>query len=212
MDKMPRVKTASDAAILEAAFRVIARLGPARFTLADVAGEVGLSPATLVQRFGTKRGLLLALVKMGTESVEDCFTALRAAHKSPLATLMAAATEMTQCMQSPEELANGLAFLQMDVSDPDFHRLALDNSNRMIAGYRALIEDAVAARELSPCDAVGLAKAVSAVSGGSLIAWAIHRKGTAEAWVRADLATLLDPYRTTRPGRARRHQRGRSRS
>ncbi len=36
--------------------------GPSRFTLADVADAVGLSPATLVQRFGSKRGLLLAFL------------------------------------------------------------------------------------------------------------------------------------------------------
>ncbi|MCA1563440.1 MAG: TetR/AcrR family transcriptional regulator, partial [Acidobacteria bacterium] len=42
-----------------AAIQVMARLGPVRLTLADVAREIGLSPATLVQRFGSKRGLLL---------------------------------------------------------------------------------------------------------------------------------------------------------
>jgi AcrR family transcriptional regulator len=192
---MPRPRTASDAAILEAAYRVVTRLGPARVTLADVAREAGLSPATLVQRFGSKRGMLLALAKAGTESVGDCFAAVRTAQASPLAALVAAATEMTRHMSSAEELANGLAFLQMDVSDPDFHALALENSRRILVGYQALIGEAVAAGELVPCDMAGLARAVGAMSGGSLLAWAIHREGSAEAWVRADLAVLLDPYR-----------------
>jgi AcrR family transcriptional regulator len=203
---MPRPRTATDAAILEAAHRVITRLGPARVTLADVGREAGLSPATLVQRFGSKRGLLLALARAAAGSVGDCFAAVRAAHASPLAALLAAATEMTRHVTSPEELANGLAFLQLDVSDPDFHRPALENSNRILAGYRAIVEEAVAAGELVPCDAARLARAVGAVSGGSLLAWAIYRKGSAEAWVRADLATLLDPYRRRTgapPGKAR---------
>src|SRR5262245_45373389 len=84
---MPRPRTATDAAILEAAHRVIARLGPARVTLADVGREAGLSPATLVQRFGSKRGLLLALARAAAGSVGDCFAAVRAAHASPLAAL-----------------------------------------------------------------------------------------------------------------------------
>jgi AcrR family transcriptional regulator len=202
---MPRPRTASDAAILEAAYRVIARLGPVRLTLADVAREVGLSPATLLQRFGSKRGLILALARAGTESVDDCFFAIRAAHTSPLATLVAAATEMARHVTSPEELSNSLAFLQMDVGDPEFHALALENSTGILAGYRALVEEAVAAAELAPCDAARLARAVGAVAGGSLIAWAIHREGSAEAWVSTDLATLLDPYRRLRqvPKRAR---------
>lgn len=190
----PRPRTVEDSEILAAAHRAISRLGPS-LTLADVSEEIGLSPATLVQRFGSKRGLLLALVRSGVESVDDCFAAVRESNASPLAALIAAATAMTQQMKTPEELANGLAFLQMDVSDPDFHRLALENSQRTLAGYRALLDDAVAAGELLGCDTANLAHAVGALSGGSLIAWAIHRDGSAEDWVRRDLETLISPYR-----------------
>jgi AcrR family transcriptional regulator len=195
----PRPRTVADADILAAALRVISRLGPARLTLADVGREVGLSPATLVQRFGSKRGLLLAVARQGAGSMDECFAAVRAAHRSPLEALIAAATQMTREMKTPEELANGLAFLQIDLSDPDFHRLALESSQGVLAGYRALLDEAVAAGELLPCDTARIARAIGSLAGGSLIAWAIHRKGSAEAWVRGDLATLLDAYR---PGRA----------
>ena len=197
----PRPRTVSDIDILTATHRVISRLGPNRFTLADVAKESGLSPATLVQRFGSKRGLLLALAKLGKDSVGACFDAARSANRSPLDALLAAATEMTRHVKSPEELANGLAFLQIDLSDADFHALALENSRRIEAGYRALLDDAVKSGGLQPCDTRRLARTVGAVSGGSLIAWAIHREGTAEAWVRADLNTLLAPYQTARSAR-----------
>jgi len=166
-------------------------------TLAHVAKEVGLSPATLLQRFGNKRGLLLALAKSATDSVEGCFTALRTEHSSPLAALTAAALTMARMTTSPEELSNGLAFLQMDLSDPEFHRLALENSTRIQNGYRVLIEEAAAAKELIPCDARKLARAISAVAGGSIIEWAIHRKGKAAVWVEGDLETLLEPYRSS---------------
>jgi AcrR family transcriptional regulator len=191
----PRPRTVSDEEILIAAHRTIARLGPARVTLADVANEARLAPATLVQRFGSKRGLLLALVELGVNGVDACFADMRAAHQSPLAALVAAATEMTRQVKSPQELANGLAFLQLDVSDPDFHRLAVKNSRRLHAGYKALLDEAVAAGELAPCDTAHLARTVGAVSGGSLIAWAIMREGPAEHWVREDLMMLLAPYR-----------------
>lgn len=191
----PRPRTISDEDILIAAHRTIARLGPARVTLADVASEARLAPATLVQRFGSKRGLLLALVEMGVNGVDACFADVRAAHRSPLAALVAAATEMTRHVKSPQELANGLAFLQLDVSDPDFHRLAVKNSRRLHAGYKALLDEAVAVGELGPCDTARLARTVGAVSGGSLISWAILREGPAEHWVREDLMMLLAPYR-----------------
>jgi AcrR family transcriptional regulator len=200
----PRPRTIPDADILMAAIQVMARLGPVRLTLADVAREIGLSPATLVQRFGSKRGLLLAVAASGTEGIEACFDMVRAAHRSPLEALVAAATEMARMATSPEELANHLAFLQIDLSDPDFHRHTLDMSTRTNAGYRAFLDEAVRAGELVPCDTARLARAVSAIAGGSLIGWAIFREGTAEAFVRADLDTLLEPYR--RPPKKRRRR------
>src|SRR5438874_2348746 len=56
----PRRRATTDEAILMATHSAVTRLGPTRLTLADVAREAGISPATIVQRFGSKRGLLLA--------------------------------------------------------------------------------------------------------------------------------------------------------
>ena len=201
----PRPRTIDDAGILEAAARIISRHGPARFTLADVGNEVGLSAADLVLRFGSKRELMLALARSARDSVDACFDVVRAANPSPLAAVLAAGTEMTRYVTSPEEMSNHLAFLQADLSDPDFYAVLLENSRRIVAGYRRLLDEAVAARELVPCDTARLARAVDAVAGGSLIGWAVHRKGTAEAWVRTDLNTLLEPYRLK--GRAARSRR-----
>jgi AcrR family transcriptional regulator len=196
----PRPRTIDDGAILQATAAVISRLGPSSFTLADVARVVHLSPATLVQRFGSKRGLMLALAQTGVDGVEGCFAAVRAAHPKPLDALMAAATEMTRYVDTPEEMANHLAFLQIDLSDPDFYRLMLENSTRILAGYRALLDEAIAAGEIVKCDTRRLARAVGSMGGGSLIAWAVMREGTAEAFVRKDLDTLLAPYRPARAG------------
>jgi len=69
MSPRPRLKPNSD--IVLAAIRVIERLGPSRLTLADVAKEAGLAPATLMQRFGSKRGLLLAVARLGAAGVRE---------------------------------------------------------------------------------------------------------------------------------------------
>jgi AcrR family transcriptional regulator len=193
----PRPRTIDDGAILQAAAAVISRHGPSTFTLADVAKEIGLSPATLLQRFGSKRGLMLALAQSGVDGIEACFSAVRAAHPRALDALTAAATEMTRHVDTPEEMANHLAFLQIDLSDPEFYRLMLENSTRILAGYKALLDEAVASGELMKCDTRRLARAVGSLAGGSLISWAVLREGTAEAFVRKDLETLIAPYRTT---------------
>jgi AcrR family transcriptional regulator len=191
----PRPRTVSDDDILAATGRAMSKVPPTRFTLADVAREVGLAPATLVQRFGSKRGLLLALASQSAASMDACFDAVRHAHASPLDALLDAATAMARFSKSPEELANSIAYLQIDLSDPDFHRHILASSRASQRGYRALLDEAVARKELEPCDTERLARAVDALAGGSLIGWAIHRKGKAESWVRKDLETLLAPYR-----------------
>ena len=198
----PRPKTVSDDDILMAAAQVINRIGPANVTLADVAKEIGLSPATLVQRFGSKRGLLLALAKMGADGTDACFAAIRADNPRPLDALVAAATHMARMATTPEELANGLAFLQLDLSDKDFHALALKSGLEVFAGYEKLLDEAIAEGSLVPCDTAALARAVGALAGGSLIGWAIYREGNAEKWVRGDLEMLLAPYRRGKRKRA----------
>jgi AcrR family transcriptional regulator len=199
----PRPRTVSDADILMAAGTTITRVGPGKLTLAAVGKEIGLSAATLVQRFGSKRGLLLAMATSAAESVDACFEKVRAAHPSPLAALIAAATAMTD-VDTPEEMANHLAFLQMDLSDPDFHRRVVVNSTRTLDGYRRLLRDAVDAGELRACDTRRLARVISAMWIGALISWAVFRKGTADAWVRADIEAILEPYRPRRRRRRRR--------
>ena len=192
----PRPRTVTDEKIIAAAATVIGRLGPGKLTLADVGKEIGLSAATLVQRFGSKRGLLLAMAKSSADSVEACFDMVRAAHRSPLAALVAAATDMARYLDTTEEVANSLAFLQMDLSDPDFHRLMVINSRKQLEGYRLLVREAIEAGELIECDTQRLARAITAVSGGSLIHWAVFREGPAAAWVRADVDAVLEPYRS----------------
>jgi AcrR family transcriptional regulator len=191
----PRPRTVTDDEILAATGRAMSRVPPTRFTLAEVAREVGLAPATLVQRFGSKRGLLLALSAQSAGSMDACFDMVRKAHASPLEALLAAATEMARFSATPEELANSIAYLHIDLSDAEFHRYILESSRAMQRGYRALLDDAVAAGELKDCDTERVARVVEAVAAGSLIGWAIHRKGRADVWVRKDLETLLAPYR-----------------
>jgi len=202
----PRPRSTSDEAILKATLNAVTRVGPTRVTLAAVAREAGVSPATLVQRFGSKRGLLLALAATAGSGVDREFAAIRAANRSPVAALYAYAECMAGMAVSPEVLSNSLAFLQIDLIDPDFHKHALAHARAVRTELEALLDEAVAAGELSRCDTGRLARAVQATVGGSLVQWAIDRDGKIRARVREDLEALLRPrYRSREP---RRHPRG----
>src|SRR5688500_15706603 len=90
----PRPRQNTDLQILQATFRAIARLGPAKMTLAAVAAEAGVSAASLVQRFGSKRALLLAAAADAAGGHVYIFEGLRQKHRSPRAALLGLAACM----------------------------------------------------------------------------------------------------------------------
>lgn len=168
------------------------RLGPTRLRLADIADELGIVPATLSQRYGSKRGLLLALAKLGTDSIAEHYEAARRRSDSAIGALVDSCTSAAELYYgTPEEFSNHLAFLQIDLNDAEFHAAALEQSEAIRAGMKTLLDEAVDAREIAPCDTTQLASVVHAVWNGSLLNWAVHRQGTAADCVRQDLALLL---------------------
>lgn len=190
----PRPRQNTDLEILYAAFRAIARLGPNKLTLADVAREANVSAASLVQRFGSKRALLLAASNDAAGGHVDIFEGLRAKHRSPKAALYGLAECMSVMGDTPEQVAHSLAFLQMDLTDPEFHEHARSGSTGFHQGVCALIKEGIAAGELVKCDASRLARALQATLNGSILGWAIHGEGRMAAWIRRDLRMVLAPY------------------
>lgn len=196
---MARPRTVSDEEILAATERVVARLGPLRFTLADVGREVGLTAPALVRRFQTKRALLLALSASTRGELPVAFE--RRAGETPLAALERALAEQTRALRTPRELANGLAFLELDVTEPDFHAIARDFFVAFRGAIRALLDEAVAAKELRRCDTQALARAVEVAWNGSLVSWGIWQEGSSADAVARDVRAVLAPFTTRRRGR-----------
>ncbi len=197
----PRPRETSDEEILAATARVMQRLGPAELTLADVAKEAGVVPATLIQRFGTKRKLLLATVKTAPAGVPEQFAAARAKYKSRLKALVELYVECSGFAATPESMANGLAYLQNDLTDPEFRASTLAQFKALRAETRKLLNEAVGTRELIKCDTAALARLIQQVNGGSMLDWAVFRQGALASWLRRDLEALLRPYRRS-PGGA----------
>jgi AcrR family transcriptional regulator len=190
----PRPRQNTDLEILQATFRAIARLGPADLTLAAVAREAGVSAASLVQRFGSKRALLLAAAADTATGHLYIFEGLGKKHRSPGSALLGLATCMSMLGTTPEQVGHSLAFLQADLSDPDFRRHSLMRSQGLYEGIRTLVSQAIHAGEIRKVDSSRLARTIQATLNGSLLEWTIHRKGTLESWVRRDLQTVLAPY------------------
>ena len=192
---MARPRTIDDRELLAAAWRAVGRVGPVRLTLSEVARDAGVSPATLVQRFGSKRRLLLALAAEAAEDAGGELRDARANHASPLAALRAGLIADATTVADPQAFANSLAFLQVEIADPDFHGSIRTYADAVLAEIRDLLDAAVAAGELRPTGTARLARTVLTTYNGALITWAIHRRGPLARWLTRELDAVLDPYR-----------------
>ncbi len=195
----PRRRKAEDADVFAALVRVMLRRGPAELTLREIAREAGLTAGALVQRFGSKRALLLAHARHAAATGDAGLTVTEPPSSSPLATLRSVAAMYAALADSPGAAVRNLAYLLNDLGDPVLRRPLLRMSRRARVWYEQLLTDAVAAGELRGVHNVSvLARLVEATLRGSFLSWALYREGTAADWLRADLAALLRPYLSRR--------------
>jgi AcrR family transcriptional regulator len=191
----PRPRKVTDQQLFTAALAVMNRVGPNQLTLAAIAKEAGVTAAVLVQRFGSKRDLLLALSRTFAEGSGGMVAAVATQHTSPLAALRAYADCVAGMAATPAAFVRHLAYLQTDVSDPEFRRHLAKHARATRAELRRLLERAIQAGELTAeASPARLARTIEAVLSGSMLTWVIYQEGSAARWVRADLEAVLAPF------------------
>lgn len=96
---------------------------------------------------------------------------------------------------SPAGLARNLAYLQVDLTDPDFRRRLMKQARATRAGLRRLVKAAVEAGELvRDVRTEQFVRTIEATLSGSMLTWAFYQEGTAAHWIRTDLKAVLAPY------------------
>ena len=191
----PRPRKVTDQQLFAAAHTVMSKVGPRDLTLAAIAKEAGVTAAVLVQRFGSKRSLLLALFEEAANGASEFMATLAKQHASPLAALLAYADCMAGMSASPAALARNLAYLQIDLTDPDFRRHLVKQAGATREALRRLVQGAVRAGELARnVQPAQLARTIEATLTGSMLTWGFYQQGTAAQWMGADLNAVLAPY------------------
>ena len=187
---MPRPKRISDEAVLDAAIRVMMRTGPADFTLAEAGREAGVSPATLLQRFGDKQTLIVRALARDVEGFEQRLEdAPDAPGREAVLDLFWLITPDTD---DPEAFADQLPWLREDFRNPELNRL----SRRMFTALRA----AVAARlPPLPVDAATAARLLEAQWQGTMNQWGFFQEGRLPDYVARALNEWFDAMEATRP-------------
>lgn len=167
---MPRRKTLSDEEVLKAAARVMFAGGPDDFTLADVAAVAGIAPATLVQRFGDKHGLIVAAVAHDNAILEQALRELPPGRGADAVIGVFRLLMSGGDVGGGDSFGEGLLWLRQDMNDPAL--------NKLCRARFALLRAAVVARlpplALPPNQAAQL---IEAQWNGALIQWGIERRG-----------------------------------
>ncbi|WP_460661074.1 TetR/AcrR family transcriptional regulator [Kribbella swartbergensis] len=187
---MARPRLVGDDLILDATRQVLAELGPVKLTLAAVGRQIGLAPPTLMQRFGSKRGLLLACAARAPLMVVRAVEEAEARNTSPLATLRDFA--LSACVQ---ELSTGLGFGQLDVADPELRQHAQAYSVAVVDSCARLYRAAQEAGELRPdVDVPALARHTLVCLNGAHQAWAVNGWGSLTEFLTEQLDLMIGPY------------------
>ena len=192
---MPRPRVATDQQIIAGTIAAIGKHGPAKLTLAHVADEVGITPAALVRRFGSKAGLLAAVAADAADYADSAFDEAARVSASPVDALLGGLASFAGDIKTRTELANHLAMLQLDIADPTLREQAARQARTVLDRIGALLSDAADAGQLSTDDPALLADAIYTTYSGALITWAIDGRGDLGGWIRQKVENILQPYR-----------------
>lgn len=189
--RMGRPRKISDDELMAACGRAIGEHGPG-FTLAQVAAEAGIAVGTVSGRFGSKHGLMLAMMTTAADHVAERMRAAAARHADPVAAVVAAVLVTAEGVGDPATTTNHLAQLGVDMSDPALRDGLTVLRSRIREVLRSLL--AVAGLPGAPPPARA-ARIVAGLAHGTQLDWALAPAGTLSGRLRADVRAVLDAWR-----------------
>jgi AcrR family transcriptional regulator len=181
---MPRKRTISDDALLDAALVIVRASGPDALTFAALAPRAGLAGSTIVQRFGTKAALLQAALSRAWDLLDEATaTAIDNAAPEPLGVIDMLVDLSGQ--YDPQDYADQLLLLREDLRNP-----VLRARGR---AWLATLTEAIDQRlDQATGGAAGLGELVVAQWQGTLTVWGFARSAPLESAVRTALEVLFD--------------------
>ncbi len=197
---MSRTKTRNDEDILASIGQYLIREGIATFTFEKLSKEVGLSQATLVQRFGSKRSLLLQLAQQNSQAIIALFrTTTQQYADEPIKAIVQGFGGFVAGVKDKGNMAANLAFLQLAIQDPEIHSAIADSIHQLENMTIILLQSALDNKALQPgTDTVALARLVFTIYNGTIINWAMLNDTTdIQTELTHNLQMIFKPYLKT---------------
>ncbi len=196
---MGRPRQVSDAEIIDAATAVLYQEGPADLTLQKVAQVVGVTAPALVQRFRSRRSLLLAVAEAKAEGLR--FKAADISERQ-VDVLLENLLDYARPLANPLAMANHLAFLSINLADAEFRSHAVRHNQRMRYAITRALQEAQDDDEintlLTPAELAGL---LQTMYWGLLLEWGFQIEDmTLEQHLERNLKRFLLPYFRGRDG------------
>ena len=192
---MPRTKTIPDEVLLSKGLDIVRHDGPAALTFSTLASVVDLASSTIVQRFGSKAGLLRATLLYAWDQLDRHTASAAAAASSDAAGVVDLLVALSGQYEA-NDYADQLMVLREDLRDPVLRR----RGEAWIASLAGSIEERLAD---GTGRSAGLGGLVVAHWQGSLTVWGFTRPGPLPVFVRQSLEELLrrvlDPAPPTAP-------------
>ena len=191
---MPRNRTIPDHVVLSAALDIVHTDGPAALSFGTLAERVGLAGSTLVQRFGSRAGLLQRAFLQAWDHL-DAETARADAAAAPgpagvVDLLVDLSGEYTE-----DDFADQLLVLREDLRDP----VLRPRGEAWIDVLAGMIDHRLVDRA---GDSPGIGRLVVAHWQGTLTLWSFTRPGPLSDTVRDALTDLLERVAPLPAGRS----------
>jgi AcrR family transcriptional regulator len=174
---MPRNRTISDEALLDHALLVLRDAGPDGLTFGAVARQAGLAASTIVQRFGSKPGLLRATLLRAWDRLDDDTDAAIAAAGRGTRGVVDLLVRLSG-QYAVHDYADQLRVLREDLLDP-----VLTERGR---SWLAVLAHAIEARVPGTSGMLVLAQ-----WQGTLTVWSFTREAAIEDMVRRNVTAVL---------------------
>lgn len=174
---MPRKRTISDEVLLDHALFVLHEVGPDGLTFGAVAERAGLAASTIVQRFGSKPGLLHAALLRAWDRLDEDTSAAVAATGRGAKGVVDLLVRLSGQYEA-HDYADQLRILREDLRDP-----VLTDRGR---AWLTVLADEIEARIPGVSGMLVLAQ-----WQGTLTVWSFTRDAPVEVMVRRNLRELL---------------------
>ncbi len=181
---MPRPKTLPDNAVLDAALGLIHGSGPEALTFEALGKACGLSPATLVQRFGSKAKLKQAALLRAWDGLDATTARLAAEVEKTPAGAVALLVGLSQDYGDIDAYAEGLLVLREDLRDPLLRARGAHWRDVLCAALGECFSDTPTA----PRD-IGIM--LASHLQGSLLWWSFDPQGDAADYVERSLKDFI---------------------